>query len=528
VVRKRINAEILLGAALLLLVAGATGVLMRPALEPDRTIESPFGDVTWNHEQHARMEEIVNCQVCHHHERQGVSEPKACRDCHQVKDKFDNMIQADLFVDLEVPEYKDQFGPPPWQAFHGRCMGCHKAMEKGPVACRDCHEPITSGLHGLVQWDHRTHARKLDMDGLDDGAGNDCVFCHHQDKEALSDGDYRGCRECHQPFAALGLPVETGLRGIDGVQEIEKHKDAKHGECGTCHVENNPEEMDHSCNDCHAPWVFDLSRRELPTLEQAVHKRCLECHNQEEADADYPMPVTCRDCHQSDPSWLTSNENGHVLWNHRRHGMYREMNCDECHHQDLPNEPHMACRKCHDTGLYDNPTLAKAFKKRCIGCHEEKKTGLESWEMLATEKPTVEFHEVETAQGRLRWDHRSHAIADAFACQECHHNILRREDGVYVTSLRAKREWGEEARHIQSCRNCHGDEGPKPGSVAEGSEAPAYEKALQKVCVECHQRLGGGPQSWDALFAPPQIDWDAVIAEQAHAAADHGTEEGAS
>ncbi len=508
--RKRINAEILLGCAILLLVAGAAGALLRPPMEPDRTIESRFGDVIWNHEQHARMEAIVSCQVCHHQDRPGVTEPRACRSCHKANDAFEEMVQADLFLVRDKPEYKDDFGPPPYIAFHGKCVGCHKAMKKGPVLCRDCHQPITSGAHGLVQWDHRTHSRKLGMDENGVPVESNCVECHHQDKDATNDGEYRGCRSCHEPASVMGLTVSTGMVGIDGVKEIEKHKNAKHGECAKCHTEKDPEDDLRSCKDCHKPWTYDAAKKERPSIEQALHANCLRCHNEEYAKVTESMPVTCEDCHKPDPSWLASPENGHVLWNHRRHGMYRGMSCEECHHQDIPGEPHMACRKCHSTGLYDNPSLAEAFKKRCIGCHQEKKTGLESWDRLATEKASLEFHRIESEKGSFSFDHRSHAIADSFACQECHHNILRK-DGVYVTSLRAKKEWTEEASRIQSCRNCHGVAGPVAGSIAEGTDAMAFEKVLEKACVECHQRLGGGPQTWDGFFVEPKINWDDAV-----------------
>jgi hypothetical protein len=45
-------------------------------------------------------------------------------------------------------------------------------------------------------------------------------------------------------------------------------------------------------------------------------------------------------------------------------------------------------------------------------------------------------------------------------------------------------------------------------SIAEGTDAPAFEKAMQKVCLECHQRLEGGPQTWESFFAEPEIDWE--------------------
>ncbi|UCF67450.1 MAG: cytochrome c3 family protein, partial [Acidobacteriota bacterium] len=107
------------------------------------------------------------------------------------------------------------------------------------------------------------------------------------------------------------------------------------------------------------------------------------------------------------------------------------------------------------------------------------------------------------------WDHHGHAVADAFSCKNCHHNTLKR-DGQHVTALRAKREWTAKAGAIQSCRNCHGKTGPVAGTVAEGSKAPSTIEVFKKICIECHKRLGGGPQSWEAYFLEPVIEEETV------------------
>ena len=60
--------------------------------------------------------------------------------------------------------------------------------------------------------------------------------------------------------------------------------------------------------------------------------------------------------------------------------------------------------------------------------------------------------------------------------------------------------WEGTATKIQSCRVCHGKRGPQQGSPAEGTKAPSYEDANKKLCVACHKRLGGGPQTWESFF----------------------------
>ncbi len=511
-INQRINGKALLGLAIFLIIVGAAGALVNPGREPDQALAARIGDVTWNHEQHARMESIPNCQVCHHTEREGTTQPRPCSDCHKAETLADLLVSAELFMDVVEIEYEDEHGPPPRVAFHAKCIGCHEAMEEGPVLCRDCHAPASVGDHGRAEWNHFAHSRKYGIDAPAGEARSDCASCHHHDEDVTTDGGYRPCSACHEPAVARGDTTATGLAGIDGVSDTYKHENAKHGECASCHIESNPENDLRSCKDCHESWAHDLQKRELPNLEQAIHQRCQECHNAENSERTARMPVTCNGCHKSDPSVLQHEDFGTILWNHDRHGNYRDLECATCHHKNLAGEAQMACRSCHESGLYDNPPLAEVLETRCIECHQEEHTGLESWKMLIQEETPASVIAIQTKQGPIWWNHHDHALGDAFSCQECHHNLLR-EDGEYVTSLRAKKPWPEEARAIQACDNCHDKYGPAKGSVAGGTDAPSTLDAYQKVCVECHVRLGGGPQSWEAFFEEPELDWDAILEE---------------
>jgi hypothetical protein len=512
VIAKRINSKALLGVAGLLTLLGIVGALMGPGREPDAVLSARIGDVAWNHEQHARMESIPNCQVCHHQEREGTLQPRPCSECHRVEDDLDLLIQADLFMDLPERVYEGDRGPVPMVAYHAKCIGCHEAMAEGPIICRDCHAPGSAGAHGRVDWNHFVHSRKLGIDAAGGDAHSDCASCHHHDPDAEGDGDYRPCGVCHQPAVVLGQSSATGLTGFADAVEAAQHANAKHGECAVCHLVTNPENDGRTCSDCHQPWEFDLAERELPNLEQAIHERCRDCHHPESETLTDRMPTSCAGCHQPDPSWISDPEIGNILWSHKRHGMYRDLECDACHHQDLPDEPHQACGSCHAAGLFGSPPLRAALSERCIGCHREREAGIETWSHLVTEEPTVEFFEITTEEGSFWWNHHAHALGDSFSCQECHHNILR-QDGEYVTTIRTGGGWPDSARAIQSCENCHGETGSVVGSVAGGTEAPTLPAAYRAVCLECHQRLGGGPQSWEEFFVEPEINWEAILEE---------------
>ena len=70
----------------------------------------------------------------------------------------------------------------------------------------------------------------------------------------------------------------------------------------------------------------------------------------------------------------------------------------------------------------------------------------------------------------------------------------------YVTAIKTGKNWSAKDGHIQNCKSCHGNRGPKPGSVAVSTNAPAYPGAYQKICTQCHQKLGAGPQAWNEYF----------------------------
>ncbi|HMB69381.1 MAG TPA: cytochrome c3 family protein [bacterium] len=529
--RRRIPLPLLVIGLALSIGIGVAAYLVRPALGPDMVLEARFGNVVWNHEMHARMKDIANCQVCHHQERAGVSDPRPCRDCHRPRNNRDDVVLAAFHgLEEEAPEYGGDHGPPPMTAYHGRCVGCHTAMQAGPVGCRDCHAQEFSGAHGVVRWDHHAHARRYEIPGA--GTLHDrCVSCHHQDGEARAEGDYRACDVCHEPAAVSGLELATGTKS---------HEKAKHGDCARCHLVRNPELDRRTCHDCHGGWTVGAGgegdslaaltvagpgpagegdslaalavEKPRPPLEQAVHQKCTECHRADFVgipDEDH-FPVACNECHEPDPSLLADLDVGLVLWDHDRHARYGEgVTCTKCHHADADVEqPHMACNRCHGTGLYDNPPVAEALRKRCLGCHEEKENGLLSWSAVATDRENVNVYVYEGPDGSFAWNHRDHAVSWSFSCRNCHHGILRKEDGTSVTAAVATAAWTGEAERIQACSNCHGEAGPVEGSPAAGSQAPSYDDAYRKVCLECHVQLGGGPQTWEDYFRPEPVNPD--------------------
>jgi len=87
--------------------------------------------VTFDHAKHATTL-VKTCDTCHHDQKgltkDAKTEVKKCSACHlDPKDKATSMRDMALTKN----------------PFHVRCVGCHKAEKKGPIACTGCHPKKT-------------------------------------------------------------------------------------------------------------------------------------------------------------------------------------------------------------------------------------------------------------------------------------------------------------------------------------------------------------------------------------------------
>lgn len=486
---RKIDVKKLLGVALAMIILGGGAMMVPPEREPDNVLKNRFGDVIWNHELHARMKAIPNCTVCHHTEQPGAMDLEPCSTCHSLPQGIEGLITPELFTTVAAVQYEGENGPPAMNALHGSCLGCHKAMSQGPVVCRDCHRQTFTGPHGVVEWDHRLHSRKLEMDPhreFDD----DCVSCHHQDLDAATEADYRACGTCHKPIVENQRVIATG---------IKDHAEIKHGECQECHVEFNPEDHNVPCRECHEGMAVTAPEGR-PSLEEAIHQRCSRCHNTDESRTNPDLPGICSDCHKPDPSRIELPGMGTIAWDHRRHGEFGGIECVTCHHTEAAGAPMIACGACHGKNPEVELSLRESLDKTCLDCHRREAVGLTSLGSMLIEDVTGGYVRYEGHDGSFWWDHRFHALDTSLSCQNCHHNIIR-VDGKYATAVKTGITWSETDGHIQNCRNCHGPSGPVTGSVASDTSAPGLQKAYQDVCVKCHRKLGGGPQSWEDYFS---------------------------
>lgn len=78
------------------------------------------------HDKHNKKASLEDCSICHHYYEDGqliegvMSVGQPCSDCHHLdKDKESKLPLMD--------------------AYHNRCINCHKKKKKGPLACGECH-----------------------------------------------------------------------------------------------------------------------------------------------------------------------------------------------------------------------------------------------------------------------------------------------------------------------------------------------------------------------------------------------------
>jgi hypothetical protein len=336
--RRRIQFGLLLAAGIALLIVGIIGETGRSRELPDDIIESPYGSVAWNHELHARLPDF-SCQSCHHVAKAGTTDPHSCLDCHKRLTDPEALVVSHHEDETPHADEKVSQASPAMIAYHNKCIGCHTAVEKGPVGCRECHKlPLQTGTQ--------------DMEKLTATDGPESVMLGH--------------------IAQKYEPVE-----FSHADHVNDYTDG----CGDCHHHSSDVEAVPSCRACHHTRTTQKGAK-LPGLTEAYHGQCIGCHK--EADSG---PMDCEDCHEEhDPDTKfpesigpETSKLGHVSaiydsveFNHEEHVDYADK-CEDCHHHASEIERVPACRECHNrpfTPKGDKKLgLIDAYHSQCVRCH---------------------------------------------------------------------------------------------------------------------------------------------------------------
>lgn len=120
--------RLVLSICLLSLIATVAFAHFPPTVNIDQAMKKQ-PSVTLDHAKHADKL-VKSCEVCHHMQKglkkDDGTEVRKCAACH-LDPKAANIPSMREMSMTKNP-------------MHIRCIGCHKAEKKGPVACTGCHK----------------------------------------------------------------------------------------------------------------------------------------------------------------------------------------------------------------------------------------------------------------------------------------------------------------------------------------------------------------------------------------------------
>lgn len=288
-------------------------------------LENLYLPVPFDHRGHAEMTMMTDgCIVCHHHSPQGSEHP-ACKTCHEISPKRD---------DVREPSLKE--------AYHRQCLNCHREWS-GEVTCSICHRPKTGAadevptvgkilgeMHPPIPEPHT----EIYEPKAKPAPGEKIIFRH---KEHIHRFGLK-CAECHREDNCSRCH-EKGQEHVQRVRTLEQH----HKPCANCHDVDNKD----ACKGCHwkegeaRPKAFDHADKGWALGKYHVELGCRTCHKR------IPFRKPERDCNACHGDWQPDT------FDHAVTGQVLDAN-----HEDA------GCTECHADRKFDNPP-------RCDGCHEK-------------------------------------------------------------------------------------------------------------------------------------------------------------
>lgn len=142
----------------------------------------------------------------------------------------------------------------------------------------------------VVNFPHLEHQERL----VDETTGeSNCQVCHHLDRP---NDEATACWSCHINYCQPASIFDHSLHQ----QELGGNKS-----CQECHAQEHVRLTAEICQDCHEtmmPGEGEAAFSQMaPGYKDAMHGRCLTCHQQQAVEQNKPQLTLCGTCHTYSP-----------------------------------------------------------------------------------------------------------------------------------------------------------------------------------------------------------------------------------
>lgn len=340
----------------------------------------------------------VVCAGCHSEPWSGQTMSDRCLDCHTtIQTELSNptSLHGTLAASASAP-----------------CQECH-TEHHGPAAALTIMDTadFPHEATGFALTAHRSRAPLTPFT---------CTDCH---RESLASFDQITCRDCHSELDTAYTVAHQQDFGDDCLachDGVDRYADFDHAQTG------DPLTGGHAglaCAECHQ------MARSAADLQAA--SACASCHQEDDAHLG-SYGVECEACHK--PTTWQDASFDHSLSAFPLDGAHVEVDCQDCHrdqvYQGTPSEcsachedpvyhagmfPNQPCQDCHTTkawrparydGRHTFPLNHGEKDNTCASCHQPT---LKEW-------TCNECH----PQSEIAGEHREEGITDFSDCLKCH------------------------------------------------------------------------------------------------------------
>lgn len=350
------------------------------------------------------------------------------------------------------------------------CSDCHAddITKFDPAVCSTCHQKVNAGFMAT-----HTQAYGTDCMGCHDGIETISKNFDHSLVAFKLDGKHAGqaCADCHTTARKAADFKTVSVQCSDCHSKDDAHKGQFGADCGSCHSSAGwqPATFDHNlsafklegehvdvkCAECHINGVF-----------KGTETACYACH-QKDDEHKGKFGQDCSTCHKA-TGWEPATFD-HNLSAFKLEGKHADVECSECHINNVFKGTDTACFSCHQK---DDEHKGK-FGQDCGACHS-----VSGWQpatfdhnlsafKLDGAHANVEcqkchlknvFKGTPTACASCHGDPAFHAgMFSGTACSQCH-NTSRWTPAIYNgphPSI-SNDDGGSGVNHGgQGCRSCH-------------------------------------------------------------------------